>query len=286
MNNPATNLHPINGQEWQALARESKLVRQLIGSGVTALGKASYADGEGNYYVAFFGLSIGIERLAKLILVADHAINHSGTLPDQNKVRKYGHDLTKLLNKVESIATQHKLNLEYARPVDDISKAIIDCLDSFSNASKGRYANFEVLGNPNLGNQFEPVSKWWDGVGVKILKEHYAGKAVEKKVKRNAAVIDQLMGGNALVLHRNENGEIMQDMLSSSERTGQTKIVQKYGRFYTLQIVRWLSSVFIELSREGGYTHRIDTLFGHYEHFQTYALPDEFLKTRKIWPLT
>jgi hypothetical protein len=54
----------------KALHREASLVRQLIASGATALGRASYGNGFGEYYTAFFGPSIGIERLAKLILVA------------------------------------------------------------------------------------------------------------------------------------------------------------------------------------------------------------------------
>jgi hypothetical protein len=45
----------MSNKEWQAMIRECSLVRQMIGSGATALGKASYADGEGNYYVAFLG---------------------------------------------------------------------------------------------------------------------------------------------------------------------------------------------------------------------------------------
>jgi hypothetical protein len=35
------------------------------------LGRANYANKFGEYYTAFFGLSIGLERLAKLVLVAD-----------------------------------------------------------------------------------------------------------------------------------------------------------------------------------------------------------------------
>ena len=73
------------------------LVQQLIGSGATALGRANYAD-KGEYYNAFFGLSTGIERLTKLILVADHAICSGGKFPSHSNIKNYGHKVA-CLNK-------------------------------------------------------------------------------------------------------------------------------------------------------------------------------------------
>src|ERR1700744_6232637 len=89
--------------EWHALRREVALVRHLVGSGVTALGRANYADKKGEYYNAFFGISIGLERLAKLILVADHAISNSGQMPDEKVVKKFGHKLVALSNAADAI---------------------------------------------------------------------------------------------------------------------------------------------------------------------------------------
>lgn len=70
--------NPLEAPEWHALGREASLVRYLIGSGATAIGRANYADKMGEYYTAFFGLSVGLERLSKLILVARYAIENRG----------------------------------------------------------------------------------------------------------------------------------------------------------------------------------------------------------------
>ena len=70
--------NPQDVPEWHSLQREAALVRHLVGSGVTSLGKASYGNKIGEYYTAFFGLSTGLERLAKLILVVDHVIINNG----------------------------------------------------------------------------------------------------------------------------------------------------------------------------------------------------------------
>jgi hypothetical protein len=260
-------------------------VSQLIGSGATALGRASYGSGFGEYYTAFFGLSIGIERLAKLILVADYAMDNGGALPGQSVVRRYGHKIKSLVDDVDRIAKRRNIPAPYLAPNDPICTAAINCLDAFSDASKGRYANFEAIGNPNFRVEDEPVNKWWSEVVEPILDKHYRGRKAEAGVKARAAIVDAMMGEISVVLFTNETGNTMSDISTASERTGQTKWAQKYGRFYALSVVRWLSHIFAELVREAAYGRGIDSLFGHYEFFTTYTQDDNTLLTRKVWPL-
>lgn len=124
--------------EWHAIRRECALVRHLIGSGATALGRANYADQKGEYYTAFFGLSVGLERLAKLILVADHAITNAGQMPDQQVVRRFGHKLADLMDATARVSANHTLKLDYPRPTDAVSQKIVECLDAFADAGRGR----------------------------------------------------------------------------------------------------------------------------------------------------
>ena len=275
---------PFTIPEWKALHREASLVSQILGSGATALGRASYGSGFGEYYTAFFGLSIGIERLAKLILVADYALDNGGALPRQTVVRNYGHRLKDLISKVDQIATRRGISVPYLLPSNPICAAVIDCLDAFSNASKVRYANFEAIGNPNFNAADEPVNKWWTEVVEPILDKHYRGKRAEDGVKRRAAITNAMIGDITFVLHTNETGAAMSDLLTASERTGQTKSAQKYGRFYTLSVVRWLAHIFDEMTHKAGYLPGLESLFGHYELFQTYTIDNDLLLTRKVWP--
>lgn len=280
-----TRRDPFALPEWHALRREATLVSQLIGAGATALGRASYATGFGEYYTAFFGLSIGIERLAKLILIADHVLGHAGRLPDQKAVKQFGHKLATLIAEADQIAGKHSLILESPKPNDAISSAIISCLDAFADASKGRYANFEAIGNPSFDLAHEPVAKWWREVVEPILNKHYRGTAAEAGVKARARVIDTMMGDISMVHFFDESGGIMDDVATSSERTGQTKWAQKYGRFYTLSIVRWLAEIFSCLTQTNGYSNGFEVLFGHYEFFNCYRVENTFLLNRKNWPL-
>lgn len=276
--------NPWEIPEWHAIGREAALVRHLVGSGATALGRANYANQTGEYYTAFFGLSVGLERLAKLILVVDYAISNGGQMPEQKVVRKFGHKLVDLTSAADTLSQKHSLVLEFSRPTDAISAKIIECLDSFADAGKGRYANFAALGDPNLSRE-EPIRKWWDEVAELILQEHYYGKQVQERVEARAQLVDAMISPLAVVQFTTETGHPMQDVLSSSIRTGQTEIVQRFGRYYTLTVVRWLAEVFSELSRTASYTHNIDAFFGVWEYFQTYTVEDSFLKTRKVWPL-
>lgn len=277
---------PFTIPEWKALHREASLVSQIIGSGVTALGRASYGSGFGEYYTAFFGLTIGIERLAKLILVADYALENKGALPGQSVVRKYGHKLKELMAQVSVIAEKRGISVPYIGPDHSICTAVVNCLDAFSDASRGRYANFEAIGNPSFDPANEPVNKWWTEVVEPILDIHYRGKNGEVGVKERAALFEAVAGHAMFVLFTDETGKMISDVTSASERTGQTKWAQKYGRFYTLCVVRWLAVVFDKMTHTAGYEPGLDSLFGHYEFFQTYVLDDSFLLTRKIWPLT
>lgn len=262
------NQNPWDIPEWHALGREAALVRHLVGSGATALGKANYADQMGEYYTAFFGLSVGLERLSKLILVADFAIENGGKMPEEREIRKFGHKLIDLANAMDTIISKRDLSLRYNRPNTAISSKILECLDAFADARRGRFANFASLGDPNLSSE-EPIKKWWNEVAEAVLKQHYYGKSSQKRVETNAAMIDSMMSPFTMVHHTDESGKHMQDVKSASIRTGQNEIVQKYSRYHVLTIVRWLSNALGEIGHLACYQHNIDGFFGINEYFYT-----------------
>lgn len=276
--------NPWEVPEWRAIGRECKLARHLLGSGVTALGRANYADKAGEYYIAFFGLAVGLERLAKLILVANHAISHNGQMPEERTIRAFGHNLKELMNEVDVVVRAANLTLIFPRPRDDICTKIMECLDSFADAKVGRYANFSALYSQNVTSN-EPINKWWIEVAELILKQYYYGKRTQMQIETNAAVIDSQISGFTLVQFISETEGVIQDVKSASLRTGQTQLVQKFGRYHTLLIVRWLAEVFSKLTDEACQRHGHIAFSGMSEFFDTYKVEDQFLKRRKIWPL-
>lgn len=275
---------PFSEPDWMALHRESLLVSQIIGSGVTALGRASYGDRFGEYYTAFFGLSIGTERLAKLILVADYAMNNGGSLPSQRVVRGHGHDIKSMIEEIEAAAKGRGIKELYSTQGSKICAAIVECLDAFASASKGRYANFEAIGNPAFNPADEPVEKWWTEVVEPILDLHYRGTRAEQDVINRSAMIDLLMGRSAIVRYADETGKSISDISSAVKRSEKAAWAQKYGRFYTLCVARRLAYIFCEVTNAAVRDKNIHNLRGHGDIFLPYIVEDDYMKRRKTWP--
>ena len=175
--------NPLDTPEWHALRHEVALVRHLLGSGVTALGRASYGSKIGEYYTAFFGISVGLERLSKLIQVADRAISNNGQMPGERIIRGFGHKIVMLANVVETVTQKHRLKLTYPRPTYAISKKCLECLDAFADANRGRYANFATIDDPHLGVE-EPLSKWWAEVAESIFKNTITAKKSSSALRK------------------------------------------------------------------------------------------------------
>jgi hypothetical protein len=95
--------HPMTDHDriWRALTREAASAAEHMAIGATAIGRARY-DRASVYAQAFFALSVGFERSAKLALAINHALDGRG-FPGAAELRNYGHDLRRLLHAVENV---------------------------------------------------------------------------------------------------------------------------------------------------------------------------------------
>lgn len=266
----------------QAIGRESALCCNLIGIGVTNLGRADYTN-MGHYYTAFFCLTVGLERMAKLALVADYAIEKRA-MPSPSYLKNYGHELDVLFEKCRDLIEKYRFALTYPYPNNQICEKIIKCLDNFAAASKGRYANFTELYNTTL-YEWEPVRQWWNEVAKLIVKKHFYDTRKEKVDKDFARKSEQSMTP-ATVCLSTEDGTKLYDIGSAVYRKKQAETIQRYGRFYTLNIVRWLAEFLCNIAKIAANEHQIKAFWGLEEYYQgNYILPDAFLKRRKTWPI-
>jgi hypothetical protein len=267
--------------QWQAVGREAQLAAEQAAHGVTVLGRANHAQ-TGLYTQAFFGLSIGLERMGKLIFLADHAIRSNGAFPTDQDLRKIGHDLASLLAKCEMIGAGLNQNRDYmARPSDAIHRGIEEVLSLF--AMKLRYYNLNHVAGATQGQQ-DPVALWWEKVAMPICDRHYSQRQREKD-KADAVAFETKVGEITFVFYFTETGELIQDVHTLFTRDRATRVVQKYGRLYTLQIVRWLASIMSDLSYRGAYEYRIQPLFGLDEPFRIFLNRDHYLCDRKTWSI-
>jgi hypothetical protein len=268
--------------QWHTLGREAELAAAQIAVGVTALGRANHSR-LGNYAIAFFGLATGLERLGKLIVIADYAIGNRGKLPENKILKGFSHDLEKLLNHCEDMSSRRQSPSEYAkRPNERVHQGIIQTLSEFSELS--RYYNLDLLTGGKAASLPEPVGAWWRRVAEPILSQHYA---VSQRKKDNAIAngLDKMWREHAHILHHSELGETMNDFATLFRHAGATRVVQNYGRLYVLQIVRWLNYTLSVLVFEAAYTHRLEPFFGLEEPFKVFLNDDHYFRTRKTWAI-
>jgi hypothetical protein len=144
------------------LQQEGYLIRTSLAQGLTALRNANLSD-KGLYYAAFFGLSIGIERLLKVILILDHMARNSLNAPPTSTLRRQagrtGHDLRALFAAAESIQSPRDPHpLAFMRP-QTLEHDILTHLSDFAEAC-GRYADLDALSTNRP--PADPLARWKD----------------------------------------------------------------------------------------------------------------------------
>ena len=256
---------------------EAELVSHLISSGIMALSRADSMKMRGDYYLSFFGLSIGLERFGKLVLAADYANNNYGAFPDQSYLRHLGHNLIAIFDEVEGIMKNEQVKDELQRPRDAATNAITENLSKFAEAKLGRYANFLGMENPSCIEN-EPLSGWWTEVGEKILEQHYYKMDAEKSTKILATACKKGVGKIDTSAFTDECGNAQLGTDKLFIHIEKTKIVQKWSKFYTLTIVRWLARSYFYIIRNS----KSPVFYGSDYHFNCYRVDDENLLTHSI----
>jgi hypothetical protein len=264
-----------------ALNREAGIAAELIASGVTLLGRASYAR-TGLYGQAFFNLSIGFERAAKLIYIADYAINNAGKFPSNDILKStIGHDLDQLFSYVEAVSTKRRCGKQFwERPHTDIHNGIVQTLNEF--ARNTRYYNLDlVTGGKAARNSRDPLAAWNDRVTQPIIEKH-CKPARRKRIDEDADIVSGMLA-DAVVRFTDEAGTSMDTVYAASQCTGETEVATKWAPFYTLQLARWLTFLIDGLAQKGAYVCRIGALLGLEEHFAIFMNEDVYLKSRRTW---
>jgi hypothetical protein len=176
------------------LQQEGYLIRTSLAQGLTLLRSANL-DEKGHYYGAFFGLSVGLERLIKVIIILDHMANNALIPPNRSLLKKYSHDLNALFSHSQVIASakpRHPLCSIVSGTIED---EIVKHLSAFAE-NCGRYANLDslTLGRP----QSDPLDSWKRLI-QRILEEDVPPGAKEK-ARREAAALAASFSNNAIAI--------------------------------------------------------------------------------------
>jgi len=262
---------------WRALAREAGLAAEHLAIGATALGRANYAQ-TAYYGQAFFALGIGIERTAKLAIAVDRLLTSGGAFPASDEMRKYGHNLRKLLDETDAIAKRR--NLEAILPRTAIHDGIIKVLSEFS-ANITRYYNLDLVTSKTIPAGAEPIGAWYQLVVEPVLGAHARPRQV-KKVEANAALAETLLGPYSSVRHHSETGSELNSVYLASLQTGTLELARPYVRMYVLQIARFLAVLMAEL---GSQRAGRDSVPDFSEFYRIFFNNDRYFRSRKEWSI-
>lgn len=154
-----------SNQEESLLLLEGTLTNTMLLEGLDCLRSANIYV-KGLYYQAFFSLSIGIERLLKLIIVEEYR-GKNKKVPDNSYLTKLGHDIYEMV----------KL---YAPSLlkDEINEKVITFFSNFAKTT--RYYNLDVLTGKE-SKFLNPLEEWKEIENLIISKYSIKYKKVENK---------------------------------------------------------------------------------------------------------
>lgn len=178
------------------LQQEGYLTRSCLHTGFFALSKANISNNQGDFYVAFFQLSIGLERLMKLTLILDYMAANELQLPNTELLKDYQHDLIKLVRSIGTIGKRISESDLISEVLDQhaIENEILVFLDEF--ARKTRYSNLDTLTKKQ--GSVDPLMKW------SKLSKRVFNKDIPQEVKQNLKnqtnAISQILASNTVVM--------------------------------------------------------------------------------------
>jgi hypothetical protein len=111
------------------------------------------------FYSAFFELSIGFERVLKLVLILDHMARNQLVPPDSKTVEDYGHKLRALFDAAKAICTARNVTALDGFQADSLPIVILGFLDDFAHPG-GRYSNINKLTGHRHQAMADPIARW------------------------------------------------------------------------------------------------------------------------------
>lgn len=129
------------------LQQEGHLARASLLSGIDLLLRSNLEERKvGNFYSAFFQLTIGFERLLKLVIITNHMLENRYNSPTDGDLKKnHGHKIKATY--MQALLIRNKWGVEKVAPPDSGSTEdrILSFLEDFAN--KTRYYNLRELNN-------------------------------------------------------------------------------------------------------------------------------------------
>lgn len=234
----------MHSKIFRLFQQEGFLSRSSIINGFNALLKASTSDTEkGNYYSGLFQLSIGIERLEKIIIMIDYMANNEfKIIPFRTLRNDYSHDIYKLYIDCSSIFEKYIGTINtIIEDSNSIEYKMVRILSDY--ALKNRYYNIDKITNSTENN--DPLADWWNLVIMAIIDNDITIKKRELIVQKAVLQCDAF-GSNTFTYAFDFNGNLM-TLFDAYVNYGLSKISAPYQIWYLISILNPLYKILLEM---------------------------------------
>ena len=246
----------------ELLGREAELAAQQLGNGLSSIRKYNFSA-MGFFYTGIFSVTIGLERLLKLIILFDYK-KRNQTYPNNDYLKKKGHKLSNLLEEAKSINSTNNYGVDETVFDDSLSQVIIEFLNDFANQS--RYYNLDAASGRSLGGN-EPLARWDKDVCDELIRRHFK---VTKNKKEMIGALQLLTP--VIISYTHEDGSSIDTLDSYTLSNIQINDKQRYSMLYIYRIIRFAVKLFRKVE-----SAELWELFVIYEQKDARALQ------KKVW---
>lgn len=241
------------------MIEECELTAALLKSGLHSLRRAGLGD-KGNYYRAFFELSIALERLLKIIIIMEYRRVNAGEFPTINDENIVGHKLVELWSKAG------------LSELTGIHQEILVFLDKF--AGYMRYYNLDyILEKAGKNKNQESVLSEW-----KKIQELIGCKYGKKRYVHREEMIEML-AQNGMYLHYGMDGEEITQVDLILDEAANMDYIQGYSVLYVFEIIKIMYRKICDIERQGYYMPVVSEFFAYYTDYWTKAE----IRRKKDW---
>ena len=242
------------------IMKEAALASSSLGNGLYYLRRSDMHQ-KGLYYQAFFSLSIGIERLLKLVYMRKYQSENRGKYPSKRLFRELGHDIYSMY---KSIDEEFLLQ-------NPISHEILKILSDF--ATTDRYHNLNVIGNPS-DMSIDPLVKW-KTIREEIRKKHC--KPVERTAMEEELI--SLIDKVSFTLIFDIDGSRIDSQRQVIDATKNDNQIQGFSVYYTFLLILNLVEILQELERHNHWLPNINEFFQMFHKY--YSISN--IRRRRDW---
>ncbi|AZH30497.1 hypothetical protein [Paenibacillus sp. M-152] len=257
----------MNTYHESLLIKEGYLASTSIGYGLTSLRKAGVHK-KGEYYQSFFQLSIGIERMMKLIIIQNHR-GKCNSFPDNKTMKSFSHNLMGLYNSVIEFAINEDILI-----VDDLSIEILKFLSEF--AISDRYYNLDYL--TGRKSSIDPLIQW-SNIQDKLEKRYLINN---QRVNKQQDILLNILNEKSYTIIYNEKNELINNAKEFMQESIKDEKIQGYAVYHILEVIRVLATILEDLE----YEHNLYPCLREFFEYFNYDYTMKEVIRKKKWVLS